>query len=103
MKLAVISPLALVGAALAAPPQAQAFDIMALRSASPIHFAALSASRGSFFLNFPQQDAACDGENNRATLYLLGSKLFLYSDGDKPQQVYVDRSGMGMCSASLAL
>lgn len=87
--------LALAGTALAAPTKPQAFDIMSLRSASPIHFASLSASRGSFFLNLPNQNAQCNGENNRATLYLQGSKLFLYSAGDKAQQVFVDRSGMG--------
>ncbi|OAQ68101.1 hypothetical protein VFPPC_13621 [Pochonia chlamydosporia 170] len=94
MKFTTVS-LALAGTTLAAPPNTQAFDIMALRSASPIHFAALSASRGSFFLNLPKQNAQCKGDNNRATLYLQGSKLFLYSDEAKPQQVFVDRSGMG--------
>lgn len=87
--------LALAGTALAAPSKPQAFDIMALRSASPIHFASLSASKGSLFLNLPKQDARCNGENNRATFYLQGSKLFLYSEGDKAQQIFVDRSGMG--------
>jgi hypothetical protein len=95
MKFITISSLALAGTALATPTQPQAFDIMALRSASPIHFAPLSASRGSFFLNLPKQDAKCCSETNRATFYLKGTELFLYSDKGTLQQVYVDRSGMG--------
>ncbi|KAK2589603.1 hypothetical protein QQS21_012720 [Conoideocrella luteorostrata] len=91
----VISSVFFAGTALAAPSKPQAFDVMALRSASPIHFASLSAAKSSLFLNLPKQDAQCKGENNRAVLYLQGSKLFLYSDGDKLQQVFVDRSGMG--------
>lgn len=86
---------ALSATALAAPSGAQAFDIMALRPASPIHFAPLSASKGLLFLSLPQQDAQCNGENNQATFYLQDSKLFLYSDGDTAQQVYVDRLGTG--------
>ncbi|KHO00756.1 uncharacterized protein MAM_01534 [Metarhizium album ARSEF 1941] len=95
MKFLAISLPALAGSALAVPYRPQAFDIMALRSASPIHFAPLSAAQGSLFLNLRHQGATCKGANNRATFYLDESKLFLYSDGDVVQQVYVDRSGMG--------
>lgn len=95
MKVFTIS-LAFAGTALADPSTPQPFDVMALRSASPIHFASLSASQGSLFLNLPQQGATCNGSNNRATFYLQGSDLFLYSEsGNAQQQIFVDRSGLG--------
>ncbi|GAB0133557.1 hypothetical protein EsDP_00001964 [Epichloe bromicola] len=77
------------------PVRHKAFDVMASHPHSPIHEAALGAAKKGLFLNLPKQKATCNGENNRATLYLEGSKLFLYSDDDKPQLIFVDRSGMG--------
>lgn len=95
---AAIATLAAAGSALAAPSGPKAFDLMALRSASPIHFASFSAAESSLFLNLQEQGAKCDGDNhNRATFYLKDGGLFLYSKGGKHQQIFVDRSGMGTC------
>lgn len=76
---------------------ATAFELMALRSASPIHFAPFSAAHSTLFLNLPHQNASCEGENpNRATFYIKHGGLFLYSKDGETQEIFVDRSGMGM-------
>ncbi|KAG6011780.1 hypothetical protein E4U54_007908 [Claviceps lovelessii] len=94
---------AMAGSALAMPascprpvdPKPKTFDLVALRPSSPIQNFPVSATNKGLLLNVAHQNATCKGENNRATFRLDGSKLFLYSDGDKPQQMMVDRSGMG--------
>ncbi|KAI6783953.1 uncharacterized protein J7T54_001829 [Emericellopsis cladophorae] len=78
----------------------KAFGLMSLRSASPIHFGTVSASKSNLLINLPEeaQDATCDANvtNNGATFSLRDGALFLYNkDTDEEQQVWVDRSGMG--------
>ncbi|KAG9257208.1 uncharacterized protein F5Z01DRAFT_647966 [Emericellopsis atlantica] len=77
----------------------KAFNLMTLRSASPIHFGQVSASKSNIFVNLPEdaQDATCDAKvTNGATFSLRDGALFLYNeDTDEEQQVWVDRSGMG--------
>ncbi|KAK3304183.1 uncharacterized protein B0T15DRAFT_232133 [Chaetomium strumarium] len=87
-------------AASAAPTDSseRKFGIMALRSASPIHFAMAGASQGKLGFNFPdsKNDAQCtDGQKpTAATFTLKDGELYLYGS-DQVQQIYVDRSGMG--------
>ncbi|KAH7349807.1 hypothetical protein B0T11DRAFT_321635 [Plectosphaerella cucumerina] len=71
------------------------FTIQALRSASDIHFAPFSAAQNSLFLRLPDQKASCDKETNSATFYIQDGGLYLYAASATPQQIYVDRSGMG--------
>jgi hypothetical protein len=77
------------------------FGIMALRSASPIHFAQVDAALGSIFLNLPSQNATCDDGTKPTTAEYAtftlsdGGGLYLYAASATPQQLYVDRSGMG--------
>ncbi|KAK6074955.1 Cell wall protein phiA [Seiridium cupressi] len=72
------------------------FGLMALRSASPVHFAQFDAALGSVFLNLPAQNASCDaGAADSATFYLSDGGLYLYAASATPQQLYADRSGMG--------
>lgn len=98
MLLQTISTLSLLAAsAIAAPQKTPAtFDVMALRSTSPIHFAEVSAAKGGLFLNLPHANATCEGKSSGyATFYIENEELVLYScQGDK-QRVFVDRSGMG--------
>ncbi|KAI1419993.1 hypothetical protein F5Y12DRAFT_775061 [Xylaria sp. FL1777] len=77
------------------------FGLMALRSASPIHFAQFDAALSSIFLNLPSQNATCDdgtkpvaGDSATFTLSEDGG-LYLYSTDAPFQQLFVDRSGMG--------
>ncbi|KAJ4251006.1 hypothetical protein NW762_011656 [Fusarium torreyae] len=77
----------------------KAFGLIALRSASDIHFARFSASKGGFLLNLPEgkQGADCDGESDGYATFSLNAdgELLLYSTGEEQQRAYTDRSGMG--------
>lgn len=89
----------LVGTAGAAPAFTtnKPFHIMALRSASPIHFASTSAALSNLYLNYNEQNASCaDGSDNNgvATFSIRGDELFLFGSAVE-QKVFVDRSGMG--------
>lgn len=75
----------------------EAFGLLALRSASDIHYAQVSAKVNSIFLRLEDQGATCEKESdNAATFYLKDGQLFLYSKDGPTQQIYADRSGMGM-------
>ena len=94
-----LSTLLLVGAASAASASTtnKPFNIMALRSASPIHFASTSAALRNLYLNYNDQNASCaDGSDNHgvATFSIRGEELFLFGS-EVEQKVFVDRSGMG--------
>ncbi|TGJ82079.1 hypothetical protein E0Z10_g6693 [Xylaria hypoxylon] len=77
------------------------FGILALRSASPIHFAQVGAALSSVFLNLPAQNATCDDGTKPTTAdyatFTLSEdgELYLYAASATPQQLFVDRSGMG--------
>ncbi|KAI0376769.1 cell wall protein PhiA [Hypomontagnella monticulosa] len=72
------------------------FSLMALRSASEVHFASFGAAKSSLFLHLPAQNASCDaGEADYATFYLQDGGLYLYAASATPQQLFADRSGMG--------
>ena len=87
------------------PTPTRKFGIMALRSASPIHFSSVSASRNKLVLNLPEDklDAQCaDGEARRdAIFYIQDGELYLYGNEDQVQQFLVDRSGMGKEESAL--
>ncbi|KAF6822810.1 cell wall protein [Colletotrichum plurivorum] len=76
------------------------FQLMALRSASPVHFSKFQAALSSVFLQLPSQNATCDDReavaaSEAATFYLQDGGLYLYAASATPQQLYADRSGMG--------
>ncbi|KAF9877087.1 cell wall protein PhiA [Colletotrichum karsti] len=74
------------------------FQLMALRSASEVHFSTFQAAKSSIFLQLPSQEATCDQRNgtDAATFYLSqDGGLYLYAASATPQQLYADRSGMG--------
>ncbi len=84
-------------------PAGAKFQLQALRSASEIHFAPFSAAKSSLFLNLPDQGASCDKEADSATFYIQDGGLYLYAASATPQQIYVDRSGMGMSTSLFSL
>lgn len=88
---------ALAGLAAAATIEDGAtFNLMALRSASDVHFAKFSAALSSIMLNLPEDNASCDAETDgAATFYLQDGEMYLYAASATPQQLFVDRSGMG--------
>ncbi|KAK4172866.1 hypothetical protein QBC36DRAFT_390130 [Triangularia setosa] len=81
------------------PAPTRKFGIMALRSASRIHFAQVGAYQSKMILNLPDEklNAECtDGVARRdATFYIQNGELYLYGTKDKVQQFFTDRSGMG--------
>ncbi|GKT40996.1 cell wall protein phiA [Colletotrichum spaethianum] len=97
--------LAVAASFVAAPPErhhqqhrSRYFQLMALRSASPVHFSPFQAAKSSIFLQLPSQNASCDDSEPKdaATFYLDNDGgLFLYAASATPQQLYADRSGMG--------
>ncbi|KAF5667665.1 hypothetical protein FDENT_12060 [Fusarium denticulatum] len=79
-------------------PTPKTFGLVALRSASPIHFATFSAAQNGFLLNLPKdkQNATCSGKSSGSAVFRLSEgELYLYNTGKKQQRVYTDRSGMG--------
>ncbi|KAL1630427.1 hypothetical protein SLS56_004955 [Neofusicoccum ribis] len=70
------------------------FGGVAIHSGSAIQNAGVSASKNSLWLAHAQ-DASCDAESNFATFYLADGAAYLYAASATPQQLYVDRSGMG--------
>ncbi|RGP64021.1 hypothetical protein FLONG3_9720 [Fusarium longipes] len=102
IKALLITPLVAAGVVSAAPkasstPKSTYFNGLALRSASPVHFSYLQASKESFELKLKNQGATCDDlkKHNEATFHLYGDELWLHSIGNPGQQAYVDFSGMG--------
>ena len=84
----------------------KAFGLVALRSASPIHFSSFSATQSGFDLKLPKdkQGAKCDGKDDgTATFTIKDGELFLYSSGKTQQIAYTDRSGMGKSHSSLTI
>ncbi|KAG5980485.1 hypothetical protein E4U55_003984 [Claviceps digitariae] len=100
---AAVFSVAMAGCALALPascpspvgPKPKTFDLTAVRPGSPIQNLSVGAASKGLLLNLANQNATCKGENKLATFRLDGSKLFLYSDDETPQQIFVDPSGMG--------
>lgn len=76
-------------------PDNTPFGLVALRSASPVHFAPFQALNTGIGLNFADEGADCEIETNTAQFYLANGQLYLYTPEDLWQQVWVDRSGMG--------
>ncbi|KAM0343422.1 hypothetical protein ACHAPU_008603 [Fusarium lateritium] len=100
VKTLLLAPLVAAGVSAApkkADPVSKIFQGLSLRSASDIHFTYLQAAQEGFSLKLKDQKASCDRgvKENQATLHLDGDELFLYKTDNPPQQVYVDRSGMG--------
>lgn len=98
IKAILFAPLLATGLVSAAPATSKTttFEIMALRSASPIHFSELQAARNSIFIHLPDQKATCHTKSdNYATFKLVGDELRLYKSSGTPQKIWVDRSGMG--------
>ncbi|KAI0909602.1 hypothetical protein F4824DRAFT_457789 [Ustulina deusta] len=107
LSLAVLAGAAMVCEAATTTPSSTAiaagkpFGLLALRSASPIHFAQFDAALSSIFLSLPSQNATCDDGTQPTTAdsatFSLSEDggLYLYAASATPQQLFVDRSGMG--------
>ncbi|CAI7672274.1 unnamed protein product [Penicillium viridicatum] len=87
-----------VSAVVSAAPstQSKTFGVVAIHSGSGVQNAAFNAAKGSIFAGLPSQGASCARpQEQQATFYIDGGALYLYDQSATPQQIYVDRSGMG--------
>ncbi|KAK7912097.1 hypothetical protein PG985_014578 [Apiospora marii] len=80
-------------------PIGQTFGVLSIASGTALQYAGWSASSRGIFANGPAQDASCDkgAKEEFATFHLNeAGELFLFNNGQNPpQQLFVDRSGMG--------
>ena len=74
----------------------EVFQIMSLRSASPVHFGKVSASNNGFQIGNANPGASCGPEPKDFAQFVVteDSELYLYT-ANPPQQAFIDRSGMG--------
>lgn len=71
------------------------FGLIAILSGSEIQNQGITASQGHLSVG-GQQDADCDKASNFATFYINpDGEAFMYAASVTPQQLWVDRSGMG--------
>jgi hypothetical protein len=83
----------------AATPIGQTFGVVSIASGTALQYAGWSASGRGIYANGPAQDASCDKgiKEEFATFHLNeAGELYLFNNGQNPpQQIFVDRSGMG--------
>ncbi|KAK1141912.1 hypothetical protein N8T08_008425 [Aspergillus melleus] len=85
----------------AAMPAAQVsdndtFGVIAIHSGSGVQNSGFNAAKSSLFAGLPNQGASCARpEEQSATFYIQDGALYLYDASATPQEIYVDRSGMG--------
>lgn len=70
------------------------FRIMTIRSGSDIQYGSVQAANSGLLINAPKQNASCSADVNYASFTLSSGALYLNTE-NPPQQIYVDRSGMG--------
>ncbi|CAM1511892.1 Fc.00g094050.m01.CDS01 [Cosmosporella sp. VM-42] len=97
IKSLLLAPLLAASFASAAPSKEfTTFEVLTLRSASDIHFTTFQAANSNIMLKLPHEKATCKSKSdNSATFKLWDGKLYLYHEKTTPQQLFVDRSGMG--------
>lgn len=86
-----------VAAGASTTPANPTFGLIAIRSGDAVQYAGFNAALSSIFVNLPNQNASCARPNEiYATFSIQGGTLFLYdSASTTPQEMFVDRSGMG--------
>ncbi|RHZ47228.1 cell wall protein PhiA [Aspergillus thermomutatus] len=90
------SAAASASAAAAQSSNSKTFGLVAIHSGSAVQYSAFNAAQSSLFAGLKSQNASCDRSGEQtATFYLDDGALYLYAASATPQEVYVDRSGMG--------
>ncbi|KAL4875106.1 hypothetical protein BJY04DRAFT_202613 [Aspergillus karnatakaensis] len=78
------------------PSTPETFGLVAIRSGDAVQYAGFNAALNSIFARLPSQNATCDGtDDGYASFYIKDEALYLYGPTETPQQIFVDRSGMG--------
>jgi hypothetical protein len=76
--------------------QSNTFNLVAIHSGSSVQYATFNAAKSSIFAGLAAQNASCAHPAEQvATFYLNNEALYLYDRSATPQELYVDRSGMG--------
>lgn len=93
----VIAAASLVASATATPTtQSNTFGVIAIHSGSGVQNSAFNAAKSSLFAGLSTQKASCARPKEQdATFYINDGALYLYDKSATPQEIYVDRSGMG--------
>jgi hypothetical protein len=90
------SAAATASAAACSAPTNKYFGVVAIHSGSAVQYQAFSAAKSSIFAGLNSQNASCDRPDEKsATFYIQDGSLYLYAASATPQEVFVDRSGMG--------
>ncbi|KAJ5231942.1 uncharacterized protein N7469_006530 [Penicillium citrinum] len=87
-----------VVATAAAAPSAHSdtFGVIAIHSGSGVQNSGFNAAKSSLFAGLSKQGASCARPKEQdATFYIKDGALYLYDKSATPQEIYVDRSGMG--------
>jgi hypothetical protein len=74
------------------------FGVQSRHSTAAVHLSSWKAANSGIFNLLPEQGASCDrGEKLEYATFRLDDEgaLHLYKNDNPPQQLYVDRSGMG--------
>ncbi|KAF9888841.1 hypothetical protein FE257_008210 [Aspergillus nanangensis] len=75
---------------------AETFGVVSIHSGSAVQYAPFNAALSSIFAGLSSQNASCARPDEQtATFYIKDGSLYLYDKSATPQQLYVDRSGMG--------
>jgi hypothetical protein len=91
--------LAATASALPSTKSNNTFGLVAIHSGSGVQYSSFNAAKSSIFAGLKSQDASCARPKEQdATFYLNDGALYLYDQSATPQEVYVDRSGMGKTS-----
>lgn len=70
------------------------FTILTIRSGSDLQYGNFQAANRALYVNTPKQNATCSEDVNYASFLIKDGGLYLNNDKE-PQQIVVDRSGMG--------
>ncbi|KAJ5805161.1 hypothetical protein N7474_011048 [Penicillium riverlandense] len=76
--------------------ESEAFGIVAIHSGSDVQYSSFNAAKGTIFAGLKKQGARCARPKEQdATFYIKNGALYLYDTSATPQEIFVDRSGMG--------
>ncbi|KXG53356.1 uncharacterized protein PGRI_004060 [Penicillium griseofulvum] len=94
--LAIAASVSAVASAAPSTGSSKTFGLVAIHSGSAVQYAAFNAAQSSLFAGLPNQGASCARpKEQQATFYINDGALYLYDKSATPQEIYVDRSGMG--------
>lgn len=76
--------------------QSETFNVVSIHSGSGVQYAGFNAAKSSILAGLKSQGASCARPKEQdATFYIKDGALYLYAASATPQEIYVDRSGMG--------